>query len=35
MSRRDGSCRDENVEVCYGSDKKDKIRNEYIKVQLR
>ena len=21
-SRRDGSCRDENVEVCYGSDKK-------------
>ena len=29
-SRRDGSCRDKNVEVCCGRDGKDKIRNEYI-----
>ena len=34
-SGKNGSHRDENVEVCYGSDGKDKIRNEYIGVQLR
>ena len=34
-SRRDGSRRDENVEVCYGSDEKSKIRNENIRSTVK
>ena len=30
-SRRDGSCRDENVEVSMGVMRKDMIKNEYIR----
>ena len=32
---RDGSRRDENAEVYYGSDEKDKIRNEHIRSTVK
>ena len=34
-SRRDGSRRDENVEVFYGVTRIDKIRNEYIRSTIK